>query len=230
MAPELAIEILEASEQECWLKGWDKGAAIDYVKSCDLKLAIERYQDLVDYFGDKDIAKTILEDTEEFKKWLERIKWHVRKVDELARKLEQEPNVWSVDDAREDFMHDVYNTLDFLPTNNEANRIIDVFDRVTSGLKQEPCEDAVSREQVVKFAEFVQRMKDEYNDNKEVLNYGLLCDIVIRAWKIAKLPSATPTHGTCKECANFDNEGFCKVDGHCHRCNFYCADYERGTE
>ena len=43
--------------------------------------------------------------------------------------------------AREDFMNDVYNTLDFLPTNNEANRIIDSFDRVTSELEQQPCED-----------------------------------------------------------------------------------------
>ena len=55
-----------------------------------------------------------------------------------ARKaLEQEPNTWSLDDAREDFMHDVYNTLDFLPTNEEANQIIDSFDRVTSSIKQE---------------------------------------------------------------------------------------------
>lgn len=45
------------------------------------------------------------------------------------------------EEAREDFMNDVYNTLDFLPTNNEANRIIDSFDRVTSGLEQQPCED-----------------------------------------------------------------------------------------
>ena len=41
---------------------------------------------------------------------------------------------WSLDGVREDFMHDVYNTLDFLPTNDEANRIIDSFDRVTSGV------------------------------------------------------------------------------------------------
>ena len=33
-------------------------------------------------------------------------------------------------DIREDFTSDVYNTLDFLPTNSEANRIIDSFDRV----------------------------------------------------------------------------------------------------
>ena len=53
-------------------------------------------------------------------------------------RLEQEPNTWSLDDAREDFMYDVYNTLDFLPTNEEANQIIDSFDRVTSSIKQEP--------------------------------------------------------------------------------------------
>ena len=52
-------------------------------------IAEERYQDLVEYFGEKDVAKCVLEDREEFKKWLERIKWHVRKADELARKLEQ---------------------------------------------------------------------------------------------------------------------------------------------
>lgn len=51
---------------------------------------------------------------------------------------------WSLDDARDDFISDVYNTLDFLPTNIEANRIIDSFDRVTSGVKQEPCENAVT--------------------------------------------------------------------------------------
>lgn len=47
----------------------------------------------------------------------------------------------TIDDARENFMSDVYNTLDFLPTNNEANRIIDSFDRVTSGLNQQPCDN-----------------------------------------------------------------------------------------
>lgn len=57
---------------------------------------------------------------------------------EAIKAIEQEPNTWSLDDAREDFMSDVYNTLDFLPTNNEANRIIDSFDRVTSNIKKVP--------------------------------------------------------------------------------------------
>lgn len=52
-------------------------------------LAQERYQDLIDYFGDKEVAKTILEDKKEFKAWLERLRWNVKRADELARELEQ---------------------------------------------------------------------------------------------------------------------------------------------
>jgi hypothetical protein len=53
------------------------------------------------------------------------------KLEKIIEDLKQD----TLDDAREDFMFDVYKILDFLPTNNEANQIIDVFDRVTSGLK-----------------------------------------------------------------------------------------------
>ena len=59
-------------------------------------------------------------------------------LDMAIEALEQKPNMWSLDDAREDFIYDVYNTLDFLPTNDEANRIIDNFDRVISSIKQGP--------------------------------------------------------------------------------------------
>ena len=62
-------------------------------------------------------------------------------LDMAIKEMKQESKTWSLDDAREDFTHDVYNTLDFLPTNNEANRIIDSFDRVTKGIKQEPILD-----------------------------------------------------------------------------------------
>ena len=68
--------------------------------------------------------------------------WNCRDIDKLVNELPpvtpQEPNTWSLDDAREDFMHDVYNALDFLPTNEEANCIIDIFDRVTSSIEQAP--------------------------------------------------------------------------------------------
>ena len=69
-----------------------------------------------------------------------------RTVAKWKERLEQEPKTWSLDDAREDFMSDVYNTLDFLPTNDEANRIIDSFDRVTSNIRQEPVLDKIRAE------------------------------------------------------------------------------------
>jgi hypothetical protein len=52
-------------------------------------LAQERYQDLIEYFGDEKVAKTILESRKEFKAWLERLRWNVKRADELARELEQ---------------------------------------------------------------------------------------------------------------------------------------------
>lgn len=52
--------------------------------------AQERYEDLCEYFGD---AKDILKSRKDFKAWLERIKWHIRKAEELYEKYEnkQEP-------------------------------------------------------------------------------------------------------------------------------------------
>jgi len=48
-------------------------------------IAQERYKDLCEYFGG---AKDILKSREDFKAWLERIKWHIRKAEELYEKYE----------------------------------------------------------------------------------------------------------------------------------------------
>ena len=52
--------------------------------------AQERYEDLCEYFGG---AKDILKSREDFKAWLGRVKWHIRKAEELYEKYEykQEP-------------------------------------------------------------------------------------------------------------------------------------------
>lgn len=49
-------------------------------------IAQERYQDLIEYFGGED---TVLKDRKEFKAWLERLRWNVKRADELARELGQ---------------------------------------------------------------------------------------------------------------------------------------------
>lgn len=81
--------------ESCDIRSCDNRDAIKAIEQ--ESIAEERYQDLVEYFGDEDIAKCVLEDREEFKKWLERVRWHTRKVDELARKLEQQSceDCWS---------------------------------------------------------------------------------------------------------------------------------------
>lgn len=73
----------------------------------------------------------------------------IENLEAISKALEEQSNTWNLDDVREDFMYDVYNILDFLSTNEEANLIIDSFDRVTSGIKQQPCADAISRQEVL---------------------------------------------------------------------------------
>lgn len=42
-------------------------------------------------------------------------------------------------------------------------------------------------EDVLKFVEHIQRIKDIYNEgNKEILNYGTLCDLCIEGWNLVK--------------------------------------------
>lgn len=51
-------------------------------------IATERYKDLCEYFGDRE--DPILTDRREFKRWLDRVRWHVKKVDELTKRSEDE--------------------------------------------------------------------------------------------------------------------------------------------
>ena len=71
--------------------GYAKGyrEALEQEPTTKNDIAQERYQDLIEYFGDEKVAKTILESRKEFKAWLERLRWNVKRADELARELEQ---------------------------------------------------------------------------------------------------------------------------------------------
>ena len=110
--------------------------------------------------------------------------------------LEHPQDYWSLDDARDDFMHDVYNTLDFLPTNDEANRIIDSFDRVTSGIKLVPSDDAISRADAKKYLS----APDE-NGDRVIYESDLdLLPPVISQPKTGKWISIDATHSQCDKC------------------------------
>ena len=51
-------------------------------------IATKRYEDLCEYFGNQEYP--ILTDRREFKRWLDRVRWHVKKVDELTKRSEDE--------------------------------------------------------------------------------------------------------------------------------------------
>lgn len=46
-------------------------------------------------------------------------------------------------------------------------------------LEQEPCENCIDREEVKKFVEYIQTIKDNHNEKGNPINYGTICDIVI---------------------------------------------------
>lgn len=81
-----------------------------------------------------------------YKKYVEYAEENHQLAEWLKELKQLKEQTWSLDDAREDFMYDVYKTLESLPTNDEANRIIEVFDRVTSGIRQEPILDKIRDE------------------------------------------------------------------------------------
>lgn len=114
MLREEAIELLEKEKAYMLSQGRDKQAeALDVAIKSVKQETVSRESYDHEYF---------LRNKFEVKAW---------KLERIIEDLKQD----TLDDAREDFMFDIYKILDFLPTNNEANQIIDVFDRVTSGLK-----------------------------------------------------------------------------------------------
>lgn len=50
-------------------------------------------------------------------------------------------------------------------------------------------EDVISRQAVREFVEFIQSIKDDHIENKTPINYGTLCDLVIRGQQLLELPS-----------------------------------------
>lgn len=97
----------------------------------------------------------------------------------------------------------------------------DAFEIAIKALEQQPSEDCVSRERVVK------AMTDWYFDmlegeEKDFIN--ILDD----------LPPVTPTHGTCKDCEQgqkCEHGVYCTNLGGTNEESWYCKDFEkRGSE
>ena len=85
-------------------------------------------------------------------------------------------------------------------------------------LEQQPSDDCVSRQEVIRIAEQGQVQGFEWQIKK-----------------LMTLPPVTPTHGTCKDCRHY----YMDEDGHGYHCekfdytrfpvyaDFYCKDFEK---
>lgn len=57
---------------------------------------------------------------------------------------------------------------------------------ICKALEQQPSEDCISRQEVKEFVEYIQTLKDKHNDEDSPINYGTICDLVIRGWKLVE--------------------------------------------
>lgn len=155
-------------------------------------IAEERYQDLIEYFGDDDVAKCVLEDREEFKKWLERIKWHVRKANELARKLEQQPSEDTVIITMKKGTlkysgkgYVVYNKDWFRKHFATEVAIMTGYDGY---IEQPTSDDCVSRTQAIEWIENLRQMDKCFGNYED--DYFPLSEVIDR---LKNVPPVTPT-------------------------------------
>ena len=172
-------------------------------KLCE-NIAEERYKDLCEYFGE---AKNILKSRKEFKAWLERIKWHIHKAEELYEKYEYKQDKQEPCEGKK---------KEWKPPKliEEPQFLIDLqvaqtaYEMGKQAVKQERC-DVISREAVKEFVERIQTIKDSHNENGTPINYGTICDLVIQGWKLMKLPSVQPKPNYCASCKHNTNNEIC---------------------
>ena len=98
-------------------------------------------------------------------------------------------------------------------------------DYIIKALEQQPCEDCVSRKQLLE-----KTVKKNGIWNKITNSKGENLEEII-----TKLPTVTPTHGICKDCSHYDpltcNSGTC-LNPNMQWSNevsatHYCADFEK---
>lgn len=92
--------------------------------------------------------------------------------------------------------------------------------------EQQPSEDCISRAEVQKFVSYIQSIKDSHNEEDTPINYGTICDLVIRGWKLVELPPITPTRKSGLHwIERFDNESMWLECPHCHRDSIAAYNY-----
>lgn len=127
---------------------------------------------------------------------------------------------------REDFMDIVYSELESDSDNNRANRIIEAADEYAGSVQPEPCEDAVSKEKILKFFDDWMSALDENCHNQSV------SDLKIIKRDFENLPPVTPKQRTGKWIPSDSQCGIrcsvcgAPVDDFCHSIDYIDLVYE----
>lgn len=161
------------------IKKWEKEAEQEPCTD-----AQERYEDLCEYFGD---AKDILKSRKDFKAWLERIKWHIRKAEELYEKYEHKKEPCDDAVSREAVLDAIFDY--WYKKNIIGGSGRDVYDDCAFIIKQlpsvnpQPCSDAISREAVreilAKYHLGESRMAEELNELPPITQKPIECEDAI---------------------------------------------------
>ena len=113
---------------------------LDYLEQEPCDDAQERYKDLCEYFGD---AKEILKSREDFKAWLERVKWHIRKAEELYEKYEYKKEPCDKKRDCSTCKYEEYSS-NYQPC-RDCGTLLESYTKWEQKEQELPCDDAISR-------------------------------------------------------------------------------------
>lgn len=183
-------------------------------------IATERYEDLCEYFGDRE--SIILTDQKEFKKWLERVRWHVKKVDELARQLESIScsEIPNSSDGEYDPKPDIY----YLAEKIGIHRLYALVVQLRG--EPEPCEDVISRQTTAdEIGKRAERCAERFGTDDPFWEGLMIAKNIVKC-----APSVQPEIIRCKDCrySEYDqifHNRYCHNKGKAYLVgdDFFCA-------
>lgn len=262
-----AIELID--DRMCWGRGrwsehhmpeideyWQAGLmAIEALKAKDY--ASERYADLCAFFsGHRNKGADILHSREEFKQWLERMRWHVEECDRLSKELDAlkaqdakdaKPMPGQMPSGGIVYRQDAIDALDEIET-EVADGLGFQYEKWREYFSEMP--SAQSDNRLSKIAELVEGTIDHFDlDDAMDLLYQIK-DVLDGSDELPSAQSEQPEIIHCKYCKHrienehygekgyIDLKAMCELDTgdifelgrHAEIDDWFCADAERRTD
>ena len=120
-----------------------------------------------------------------------------------------------------------YGEFTFVTANKKYSDMVDDIANLKA-VEQESSDDCINRQAVKEFVEYIQTIKDKHNLEGSPINYGTICDLVSRGWKL--LESEKVIYGLCPV---GENIYYCTKIRYCRNCRWWKDSdgiYRRGIE